>query len=294
MLTKTIYLWKEKWIQIKITIYTKSSHSLKWGAGAKKGFLMFDFFELIGSAFSSALFVMSGCLAIYFFQRKAQIVDIGWCLTFLLIGVFYFILGNGDLLRRVLLLVVISLWYLRLLWTLRNRFSKEDPRYTELISKWGDGNLLLKVAALFFFQGFLAVILSIPFLLIATNNQPFSSFEVIGLVVWVLGFAFEAWSDQTLNEFKTYSDLVCKEGLWRYSRHPNYFFEWVMWIGVALAAYPTRFGIFGLISPILMYYLLRYVSGVPLAEKQSLQSKGEEYKEYQRETSEFFPWFNKE
>jgi steroid 5-alpha reductase family enzyme len=254
---------------------------------------MFHFFEMIGSAFFSALFVMSGCFTVYFFQRKAQVVDLGWCLSFLLIGVFYFLIGEGLFIRRFLLLIALTLWFGRLLFSISGRYRGEDPRYTKIISGWIQENILFKVFSLFLFQGMLTVILSFPFLLIASNRGEFSWFEIAGGSVWFLGFFCQALSDETLKEFKKHSNLVCKEGFWRFSRHPNYFFEWVMWIGAALAAYPVRFGYLAVISPLLMYYLLRYVSGVPFAEAQSLSSKGDLYREYQEETSEFFPWFLK-
>jgi steroid 5-alpha reductase family enzyme len=104
-------------------------------------------------------------------------------------------------------------------------------------------------------------------------------------------------ADRQLTLFKKEPEnkgLVCQLGLWRYSRHPNYFFEWLVWVAFFVIACSSEYGIWTIYSPLLMLFLLLKVSGVPLAEKQSLQSKGDLYRQYQATTSEFFPWFRKE
>lgn len=252
---------------------------------------MRNFFEMVGGSFFGSFIVMSGCFAAYLFQKRAQVVDIGWCLSFLLTAFLYFFLGEGLLVRKVVLLIALLFWFGRLLWSVGGRYRQEDPRYTEMILGWSQENILFKVAALFLLQGVLVVILSLPFILIFSNESELSSFEVVGAVVWLLGWIGEAWSDETLKNFKKRSEGVCDEGLWHFSRHPNYFFEFMMWVGIAIWAWSAPFGLFGVVSPLLMYYLLRYVSGVPFAERQSLHSKGALYEEYQKRTSEFFPWF---
>lgn len=126
--------------------------------------------------------------------------------------------------------------------------------------------------------------------------QPyFSTFEIFGLLIWMGGLVGEALADWQLDQFKKNqpSDQVCDQGLWKYSRHPNYFFEWVIWVGYGLMAISAPYGWLGLISPILMLMLLVKVSGIPLAEAQALKTKGDAYRDYQARTSSFFPWFPK-
>jgi steroid 5-alpha reductase family enzyme len=84
---------------------------------------------------------------------------------------------------------------------------------------------------------------------------------------------------------------VCNLGLWRYSRHPNYFFEFLIWVSFAIVALPVQYGYLGLISPLLILFFLFRVSGIPVTEEQALRSKGEAYRKYQRSTSAFIPWF---
>jgi steroid 5-alpha reductase family enzyme len=116
----------------------------------------------------------------------------------------------------------------------------------------------------------------------------------VATALWVLGVLGEATADAQLQVFKKIASnkgRVCDVGLWRYSRHPNYFFEWIIWCGYGLFAVTTPWGLSGLIAPALMFLLLYFVSGIPLNEAQSLKSKGALYVEYQKRTSKFFPWW---
>jgi steroid 5-alpha reductase family enzyme len=124
----------------------------------------------------------------------------------------------------------------------------------------------------------------------------FSSYEVFGLLIWMGGVAGETIADYQLASFKRNplyagSGQVFDQGLWRYSRHPNYFFEWIVWIGYSVMAISAPFGWLGIISPILILFLLLKVSGVPLTEAHALEAHGEAYRDYQSKTSPFFPWF---
>jgi steroid 5-alpha reductase family enzyme len=118
----------------------------------------------------------------------------------------------------------------------------------------------------------------------------------LGLGIWVIAFLGELTSDAQLARFKKdpkNKGRVCDVGLWRYSRHPNYFFEWLIWMSFATVASSAQWGYVGFVSPALILYFLLRVTGIPATEEQALRSKGEAYRKYQRTTSVFVPWFPK-
>jgi steroid 5-alpha reductase family enzyme len=128
------------------------------------------------------------------------------------------------------------------------------------------------------------------------NMLPFfTSFEVFGLLLWMGGLMGETIADAQLTFFKernpANANQVCEEGLWYYSRHPNYFFEWIIWIAYFVMALASPYGWIAIISPILILYLLLKVTGAPLVEAEGIRTKGDAYRLYQERTSEFFPWF---
>ena len=229
------------------------------------------------------------------FLKNAGVVDIGWALGLVLLTWLYAHKGGGYPLRSSLILVMVTIWGVRLchLLTVRILHEKnEDKRYQKIRESW-KGNTNLKFLALFEFEALLDVILSVPFLLIAANPHPaLWPNEIGGIIIWVVGFAGEVTADQQLKKFKSnplYKGKTCDQGLWRYSRHPNYFFEWLMWVGYFVFALASPWGWVCVICPLIMYHLLINVSGVPLAEAQALISKGEDYRRYQQSTSMFFP-----
>jgi steroid 5-alpha reductase family enzyme len=151
----------------------------------------------------------------------------------------------------------------------------------------------LKFFVLFQFEAVLDLVLAIPFLLIVINPRPeLWPIEIIGILIWITGLIGETIADSQLKKFKSAPQnkgKTCDVGLWNYSRHPNYFFEWVMWVGYFVFALGSAWGPISIICPIIMYYFLIHVTGVPAAEAQSLASRGEEYRRYQQSTSMFIP-----
>lgn len=231
---------------------------------------------------------------------NASWVDVGWAATLGILALWYAALGSAPSPHRLLLALLAGGWSLRLtLHLYHDRVAggrEEDRRYEGLRADWG-------TRAPFFFllfflgQGLLNMVLSLPFLLAAHNPAPgLSLWETAAAALWLIAIAGEAAADRALQIFKAdpaHHGQVCKAGPWRYSRHPNYFFEWVIWCAFALLAFPAPHGWIGLVSPAIMLFLLLRVSGIPLAERQSLKSRGEAYRQYQRETSAFIPWFPK-
>lgn len=232
-------------------------------------------------------------------DRDASLVDAGWALALGGLATLYSVLGSGHPSRRVWLAVVIGAWSLRLAAHVyaRHRGGPEDGRYRALRARWGD-----KAHALFFVfyqaQGALAVVLSLPLLLIASNPSATPApLELAGLALAAFGLAGESVADRQLARHRadpSQQGKTCRSGLWRYSRHPNYFFEWLVWCGIGLAALAAPDGWLGLVSPALMLLFILKITGIPPTEERALLSRGDDYRAYQKSTSAFVPWFPKE
>ena len=258
---------------------------------------MTTLFEMIGAASLLTFGLMSILWVIYFFRGNASIVDLGWALSFFLVAWAYCLIGSGAPEKRWFLTGMVTIWSLRLAWHLWERYQTgaEDPRYTQIKEDWGPNYNKFKFYLMFLFQGLLVLVLSLPFLIVSLNATPvWEAVEGVGLSLFALGLAGEALADKQLADFKKDPEnkgKVCRKGLWHFSRHPNYFFEFVIWCGFFLFALGTPWGWISIVSPLLILLLLTQVSGIPLTEAQSLKTHGDEYREYQRTTSPFIPWF---
>ncbi len=225
-------------------------------------------------------------------------VDVGWAYGLGLIVLFYAFAGAGSPTNRLLAGVMGGLWSARLGTYLyfRVKNEREDGRYTEMKERWKT-NLPLKFFVFFQAQALLDVILSIPFLFVVQDiNDGLRWTQILGLALWIISMFGEALADHQLARFKAESNhkgQTCRSGLWRYSRHPNYFFEWLIWVAFTLMAIQSPGGSWSLVCPALMLYFLLRVTGIPATEAQSLRSRPEDYRRYQEETSVFIPWFPK-
>jgi steroid 5-alpha reductase family enzyme len=218
---------------------------------------------------------------IHFPLRNAAIVDAGWAGGLALLGVLYAVMGAGWAPRRIAIALMASVWGLRLaLYLLFTRVigHPEEGRYVQLRKQWRT-SIPLKFLLFFEFQAVLCIVLAAPFLLASENPAPaFSIFEYAAVVLWVVSIAGEITADMQLNAFKSDTanrGKTCRAGLWKYSRHPNYF----------------RYGYLALVPPALMLYFLFRVTGIPATEAQALRTRGEDYRRYQQTTSAFVPWF---
>ncbi len=250
---------------------------------------------LLGWAAAAALL-----LALYLLQRKtrdATAVDAGWATSLALVAVIAAILGPGDLSHRVLVLVIAGLENGRVALLVARRIGKgEDTRYQELRRRWRERGREQSTFAIFYqAQALLATILALPFVLAVFNNHDgLEPVEWAAAALWLVAFVFGTLSDEQLRRFKAdpaNKGKVMRSGLWRTSRHPNYFFQSLAWIAYALAASAAPWGWLGFLSPLLIIPLILFVTGIPPAEEASLRSRGDEYRRYQRETSPFIPWF---
>jgi steroid 5-alpha reductase family enzyme len=231
--------------------------------------------------------------------RNYGFLDVAWSLSVAVLAPLYAVLGDGAATRRLAFAAVGAAWSLRLglyiLIRVVRMHPREDARYRTLRERWrGPGRFFL----FFELQALIAVVFSLPFLLAAFNTQPgLGNFERIGLILALcatLGEGLADWQAQRFKRNRTNQGAVVDVGLWRYSRHPNYFFESLVWWGFCIAALDSRYGAATLVCPLLMLYLLLNVTGIPLTEKHSLESRGEAYRAYQRRTSRFVPWFPKD
>jgi steroid 5-alpha reductase family enzyme len=230
--------------------------------------------------------------------RDATTVDVVWAADLGLLACLYALLGAGAPPRRALLAILVGAWSVRLgLHLLRTRVLAqghgEDGRYARLRERWGR-----RAQRNFFWlyqgQALLAALLSLPFLLAACDpDAQLGALELCAALLLALSVAGEALADRQLARFKAdpaQRGRTYRSGLWRFSRHPNYFFEWLAWCAFALLALGAPAGWLALSAPALMLLLLWKVTGIPPAEAQALRSRGADYLEYQRTTSSFFPW----
>lgn len=257
---------------------------------------MADLLRLLGTGWAVAASVM---ILLWFTQRRtgnAGIVDVGWAGTTGFLPILYGVLGEGEPFRRLLLAVLGGLWGVRLAWHLwRDRIWKqpEEGRYVTLRKQWSPH---ADRAFFIFFQaqGLAAVALSLPFALATQAPQPFPvATDLAALALVVIGVVGETIADRQLVTFKKdpgSRGKTCRAGLWHYSRHPNYFFEWILWCGFGVLGLAGPWGWAGLAAPALMLYTIVFVTGIPPTEAQALVSRGEDYRAYQRTTSPFVPW----
>ncbi|MFP5206287.1 MAG: DUF1295 domain-containing protein [Acidobacteriota bacterium] len=234
---------------------------------------------------------------IHFPLRNAAIVDAGWAGGLALLGVLYAVMGTGWAPRRLAIAAMALVWGLRLaLYLLFTRVigHPEEGRYVELRKQWRT-NIPLKFLLFFELQAVLCIVLAAPFLLAAQNPTPaFSALEYSASALWIAAIVGEIAADMQLNAFKSNEGnrgKTCRVGLWQTSRHPNYFFEWLIWVAFCLFAIDSKYGYLALFPPALMLYFLFQVTGIPATEAQALRTRGDDYKRYQQTTSAFVPWF---
>lgn len=228
--------------------------------------------------------------------RNYGFLDVAWSYAVAVLAPVYALAGPGDPWRKGLVTAIGVAWSLRLGTHLLRRVlahhPQEDPRYETLRRRWPGPLMFL---AFFELQALVAVVFSLPFLFMAFNPKPdLAAVEIAGLALAALSLAGEARADAQMKRFKAdpaNRSRVCSEGLWRYSRHPNYFFESMVWWGLFLAALGSPLGWITVACPLLMLYFLLKVTGIELTEAHSLRTRGDAYRAYQQSTSAFIPWF---
>ena len=239
------------------------------------------------AAMVSALWLVSLAL------RDASIVDIFWGFGFVVVAWVSSFVADGNADRRVLLVVLVSIWGLRLAGYLawRNIGKGEDYRYQAMRRRFGDRFWIVSLWYVFGLQGALMWIVSLPVQAAGTFDDGLIWLDFVGVAFWVVGLFFETVGDIQLARFKAdpaNKGKVMNRGLWRYPRHPNYFGDFMVWWGLYLIALATGGGWWTVVGPLVMSVLLMRVSGAALLER-SLRKRREGYEEYVATTSGFFP-----
>ena len=231
---------------------------------------------------------------------NVSIIDIFWGLGYVIVNSLYFFSSEVYNQRKIVLLILVAIWGLRLTVYLgwRNYGKQEDYRYQEFRKKYGPERYWwFSYFQVFLLQGTLIMIISLPFLGIHGDNNlnTLNLLDYIAIVFWLIGFLFETIGDYQLAKFKSNPNNkgnVLNSGLWRYTRHPNYFGDATVWFAYALFSIAAGSYWF-IIGPIIMVFLIIKVSGVALLED-TLKDTKPKYKEYIQKTNSFFPWFPKD
>ena len=252
---------------------------------------------LADTVIASVLFALVWAVCVR--VKNYGFLDVTWTLSIGLLALIDGLVGTGDAERRTLFTCVALAWSLRLglfvLARVLHHHPSEDKRYRSLREQW---KTPLAFLVFFELQAVIAVIFSTPFLSAAVaRDRPVALPEWLGLGVAVVGIVGEAVADWQSQAFKKKSHggqhKVLDVGLWRYSRHPNYFFEIIAWVGFAIASASLPGGWVGIACPLLISYFLLRVTGVPLTEKHSVETHGDDYRRYQRTTSMLIPWLRR-
>lgn len=257
---------------------------------------MSHFGSLLGAVLALFLVLFSVC---WLFARRsdnATLVDVCWTLCFIpAVLLMAGLATETPMVRRGLVAGVALVWCLRLGYYVTKRalghHPHEDPRYTAMRGE--RANPWPYFFLIFHFQGVVALALCIPFALALANGaEGLHWSEIAGAVLVILAVMGEAIADGQLAKFKAEGNdrsVVCERGLWNYSRHPNYFFEWVAWVGFAVIAWTAPTGWLGIVAPALILYFLIFKTGIKISEESLLKSKGDAYRGYQKTTSAFIP-----
>lgn len=258
-----------------------------------------DPLSLVLTAYLAMAVVMAWLWVLQLRVRNASIADVGWCTGLMAVVLWYAAQAAGEIERKILVAILVLLYAGRLgLYILFNRVigKTEDARYCRLREQWGASERL-KMFGYFQLQALAVAAFSLPFLVLIQNPRPpFALIELVGLLIWIVAVTGEAMADWQLAQFRSKSwnrDRVCRDGLWFYSRHPNYFFEWLHWWAYVVMGVSTSGWLLTWIGPVVMGWALLKVTGVPLAERQALASRGEEYRIYQQTTNRLIPWWPK-
>lgn len=237
--------------------------------------------------------------AVWAWQRRhgdAGVVDLFWTLAVGLFGaVAPWLSTEGVGPRKIIISTLVSIWAIRLAWHIGHRLRTlpEDGRYVTLKQNWGD-SAQRKLFGFYQVQAVGAVLFVVPMLVAGRNLHPLGWLDAAAVLLALLSFTGEALADRQLAAFRadpSNRGKVCRVGLWNYSRHPNYFFEWLHWWVYFLLAWGAPYGWITAYAPLVMLYLILRVTGIPPTEAQAIKSRGQAYRDYQATTSAFFPWF---
>lgn len=229
-------------------------------------------------------------------KKRNDIADVAWGIGFVLLAWCSFYFSSNFSVLALVVNFLVSIWGFRLALHIynRNKNKAEDYRYKEWRDAWGKWFYLRSYLQVYLLQGFFMFLISLPVLYINKIGGEFGFWQFLGLCVLIVGFLFESISDKQLSNFLKKEENKGKlmtSGLWSFSRHPNYFGEVTQWWGFFIMASSLSFGFFTILGPIVITYLILFVSGVPLLEKK--MQNHPDFALYKQKTSVFIPWVSK-
>lgn len=236
---------------------------------------------------------MSFWFVLSIFKKRNDIADVAWGLGFVLLSWSSFFISGIYSMQGIIVGVLVTIWGLRLAIHIyiRNKGKTEDYRYLAWRKEWGNWFYLRSYFQVYILQGFLLFLIVLPVLIINKSDEiSIGIIQILGILVWVIGFLFESIGDLQLSKFiknPNNKGKLMKGGLWQYTRHPNYFGEVMGWWGIWLVSLMMPFGLIGIIGPLTITFLILKVSGIPLLEKKMEENL--EFAEYKRKVSMFLP-----
>ncbi len=240
---------------------------------------------------------MSFWFALSVVKKRNDVADVAWGLGFVLLAWVSFFLGSVQDIRGVTVGLLVSAWGFRLAWHIsaRHKGRAEDYRYAKWRAEWGKWFYLRSYAQVYLLQGFLLFLIAFPVVLVNKSaGVDFHYLDLVGVLAWLIGYIFESVGDAQLARFikdPENKGKLMQGGLWRYTRHPNYFGEVTMWWGIGIIALSVPNGFYGIIGPLTITFLILKVSGIPMLEKKMAENP--EFAQYKKRTSMFLPWFQK-
>jgi steroid 5-alpha reductase family enzyme len=255
------------------------------------------FFEQITLTFLAIGVFITGLFILSLILKRNDVADVAWGTGIFIVALISYFTGEGSSLS-LLLTIIAGLWGLRLTTRifLRNRRKAEDFRYKKWRDEWGRWFYLRSYLQVYLLQGFLMVVVGYSFVHVNVYGADvgLSAISYAGILIWVIGYFFEVVGDYQLDKFihnPGNGGKIMSTGLWKYTRHPNYFGEVIMWWGIWLMIATVPISYIALISPLMITFLILKVSGIPMLEKAFADNPN--FQEYKKRTNAFFPFFPK-
>jgi len=252
--------------------------------------------ELIIETYSILGLIILAYMSFWFgaaiFFKRNDVADVAWGLGFLVCALYAYLFLGDTFGQSLLVLFLIAMWAFRLSLHIfiRNKGKKEDSRYQKWREDWGKYFLIRTYFQVFILQGVLMLVVVMPAVVSIIFGGKITAIDLIGLAVWIIGFFFETVGDYQLSQFVKNPEnkgKILRSGLWKYTRHPNYFGEVAMWWGIWIIAISAPLPYLTIIGPLAITFLIIFVSGIPLLEN---KKKGNpDFEDYKKRTSIFFP-----
>ena len=256
-----------------------------------------QFYQSLGLSVAAVFVYMNAWFAWSLLKKRADIVDVAWGMGFVVIALTLYLQRTEFSARALICLVFVACWGFRLAGHIhhRNHGKPEDFRYKAWREEWGKGFLLRSYLQIFMLQGFFMLTIAASLIMIQAFSQtPLNMLDYLGMAIWGMGFFFEAIGDEQLRRYKqnpANKGRIIQSGLWHYTRHPNYFGEVILWWGLFLMSLSVNHGIYSILSPLIITFLILKVSGIPMLEAK--YTGNPDFEAYKARTNAFWPWWPK-